>query len=507
MFVLCCSIYSSEGLILRKTYDSLDIYTFLDKFSFSGKIGHLSLDLHQISGDPTLAICTRAQWQEVVTSGRGVQDIFCDSDGSADYSARASFPCEIPLVSLRNESLRDYDVAHTDIYSIMIIHCSVTAHASASFTLTLTNGNSQLPYGEQGLTTLYPVILFLWMLFLIWWLFQTVRHRRIPQNLDDLSENAPTELSNGIRLHLAFALVICFKILVIFSSYIYWSEYEQTGYPSSTFRVSSTFLFSASECFLFTVLLLVAKGWKITVDRVSSSEARSTIFTLLFLLASLFFFSVYEDGYYFLSLMILYFFLVPKVFHAISLNSGMLRSYSLFLQNRFSSQTPAIQANILRLLSALKLKSRMYASLRFEVTVYVCLIVATYFIKLIVSFTSDWLIAAIQEIYIIFLVAQFCLSVRPSLARHGLFSMHYELFSDSGLAFPVFFGSDGTLPLWDNSVEFSPDDEEEFNTNIAAKSFLLSFPHKDSITDISDIPIALAVDPELRSSILPSSSN
>lgn len=85
------------------------------------------------------------------------------------------------------------------------------------------------------------------------------------------------------------------------------------------------FCFAVSETAFFCALLLVAKGWRITRYRLPATEGRTISVALLLLLITLVFFSFYDhNGYYLLSLMIMYFFMLPKIMTSVGRNIRVL---------------------------------------------------------------------------------------------------------------------------------------------------------------------------------------
>lgn len=505
LFLVFLTGEGSHSLIISRSYPDMDIYTFVDRFGFSGQSGQLTMTVHELSGDPAFALCSHDQWQELVSTSASVRDIFCEMKTLAhgpDYVPFSqNFPCELPLIDLSHNIslLQGYHVKETQIYSMIVVHCSVLSPASLSFTLQLENGASQLPLGEEQLRFVYGLSAMGWAALLSWWVAIIFHYRRVAA--DPFDPASPIVLNNGIRVHLCFALVLIFKMSVALASAEYWTTYETTGVSSSLLLICSTFLYSSSECFLFAALFLIAKGWRITTDRLGHNEARAFICTVCFLIACLFFFSVYDSGYNFLPLLILYFFLVPKVFQSLSINSGMLRSYIIFFQNRRALQPPQTQAAITRLLAAFDTKLKMYTNLRFHITWYLGIVALANFLSVIVSFNYEWFITAFQEASTLFLVFQFCYTVRPSLAEQGLFSLSQDLFTDTGLAFPALFGTDGSLPLWDNTVEIPAANEEELNNELTSGAFLVVFPCKENPAEVADMPIALATSPHCRQMI------
>ena len=65
---------------------------------------------------------------------------------------------------------------------------------------------------------------------------------------------------------------------------------------------------------------VILLGWRITRWSLPAEDLRTMSVALILLLATLLFFSLYNDSYYFLSLMIMYFFMLPKILAAIGSN-------------------------------------------------------------------------------------------------------------------------------------------------------------------------------------------
>ncbi len=135
-----------------------------------------------------------------------------------------------------------------------------------------------------------------------------------------------------MTVHWLLEVVVISKLLVVLAGFAYWRVCATTGICYSQLDYLQCFLFAFSESLLFAVLLLIAKGWNVTRWELPVSEIRTICVALILLLATLLFFSLYNDSYYFLSLMIMYFFMLPKIFTAISRNLKKLSMQRVFLE-------------------------------------------------------------------------------------------------------------------------------------------------------------------------------
>jgi hypothetical protein len=140
--------------------------------------------------------------------------------------------------------------------------------------------------------------------------------------------------ASRVPIHSLLVVVSFLKLLVVITALSYWRICQQSGHCleqlkylqvfntsyliTFSFYCLQSFMFALSETAFFCSLLLIAKGWRITRARLPSSEIRTISVALILLLSTLLFFSFYNDGYYFLSLMIMYFFMLPKIFTSIA---------------------------------------------------------------------------------------------------------------------------------------------------------------------------------------------
>jgi cation transport ATPase len=122
------------------------------------------------------------------------------------------------------------------------------------------------------------------------------------------------------------------KLSVVTIALCYWEIMQSQGTGVIPLQYLQSLLFAISETALFCALLLVAKGWRITRTGLPASEIRTIAVALILLLSTLLFFSFYNEGYYFLSLMIMYFFMLPKIFTSITRNTRALQTQLLLMR-------------------------------------------------------------------------------------------------------------------------------------------------------------------------------
>jgi len=189
--------------------------------------------------------------------------------------------------------------------------------------------------------------------------------------------------------------VILLKLSVVVVSLCYWRICEETGNCIDQLKYVQSFLFAVSETAFFCSLLLIAKGWRITRTNLPSSEIRTISLALVLLLSTLLFFSFYNDGYYFLSLMIMYFFMLPRIFTSITRNARGLEAQLLIF-----SQANSLNAD----LSPIRQKLKLFKSLRTAVVLYLISILLVNAMRIVMIWYLEWFNYILNESVVLLMV-------------------------------------------------------------------------------------------------------
>jgi len=125
--------------------------------------------------------------------------------------------------------------------------------------------------------------------------------------------------------------------------------------------------------------------------------------SLVLLLSTLLFFSFYNEGYYFLSLMIMYFFMLPRIFASITQNMRALETQLLLLN----------QVNNLDIVP-LRLKSRLFKLLRASVVLYLIGILIVNAMRIVMVWYLEWINYVLNELVILLIIAVIGFLVLPN---------------------------------------------------------------------------------------------
>jgi hypothetical protein len=207
-------------------------------------------------------------------------------------------------------------------------------------------------------------------------------------------------------LHLAIIIIITLKSAVVLVSAVYWNRFARSGIRQDSLLVTKRIAFAASETGFFGVLLVISKGWRITCFELRSTELKTLLLALgvLFTTLTFFSFSFYSDDYYFLSLMIMYFFMLPKIFSSITKNLRALEAQIWMANNVQLPDTP---------LTAFQRKLKMFKILRGSVIAYLASILIVNSMRIIVIWYWDWINAVVNEVITFVVVAVIANILRP----------------------------------------------------------------------------------------------
>jgi hypothetical protein len=290
----------------------------------------------------------------------------------------------------------DYHVKSSDRYEFVIVNCGERTQSFEMSYKLLNPGGQELSVGDEPIPKLYAFFSMLWIVLEMTWLLDRfVRRLR----------SVPVSTYNT-----CIALVVLLKLFVCLLSYLYWSSLSAVGHGSSINSALDGLLFAASEAAFFLMLMLLAKGWRITFKELPSSETKGMLFGVLFLLGALVFFSFYNNGYYLLSLVILYFFMLPKIFTGASQNVRLLYAHIVIM----TREQPEENADLILTLRA---KMRMFEVLRTTVMIYLTLVLFVIGSKILLPYKLNWLTYLCFEalVFIVFVTVAFIL--HPSRSR------------------------------------------------------------------------------------------
>ena len=332
----------------------------------------------------SFSLCTQSQYRALVNNIEGDVSSIC----LKDFSTK----CELDKVGLNDSKLSYHEVKGEANYIFLVANCDAQVRTfTLSYELLNQRGTSQLAVGDGPLPDVYLAFTLVWAFIFLSMLFEVFLRRRTYKNV----------------LHYLLGGVLLLKIFVVACSLAYWRICQRTGYCYDLLQYLQSFLFALSESSFFSVLLLISKGYKITRPSLPRDELRDVSVALMLLLCALLFFSFYNPGYYLLSLMIMYFFLLPKIFNSISQNVHALRAQILMLEEVQRVQNRDA-------LASFRNKLRVFQFIRNTVVVYLLAILAVSIFRMLVGpYNLDWLNYFINELVSLCMVLVVIWIVRP----------------------------------------------------------------------------------------------
>jgi len=212
--------------------------------------------------------------------------------------------------------------------------------------------------------------------------------------------------SSPVYYVLLGVLLLKFSVLAVIC--FYWWEYFTKGKRYDLINTFQGFLFSVAQLALFSCLYLIGNGWRILTSGVPRPEIRSTALALIILFCSLLFFSFYNPDYYWLSIILLYFFVIPKIFTSVSNNLRLLDTQlSLYHSNQIIPSD--------NYLSEISLKRTLYVGLRNCLLGYlVAILIVNSLLKILLSWEVQWITQLCNELAVLLLVIFVLWNLRPS---------------------------------------------------------------------------------------------
>jgi len=221
---------------------------------------------------------------------------------------------------------------------------------------------------------------------------------------------------NKSPLHYILLGVIILKELVVCLIAYYWWMFSSTGYRFTIISTLQSFLFAFSESAFFAVLYLTSKGWRILRSGMPASEVRSTFIALFVLVSTLLFFSFYNTEYYWLSLVLMYFFMLPKIFTSISQNIRIIDSHIATFLHRGGGGPQAMEGGVQVYISLLQVKRTMFVKIRTCLVVYlIAMLLVNSLVRILVAWDLLWISRLCDEAIVMIIVAYVAWNLRPAL--------------------------------------------------------------------------------------------
>eukprot|EP01094_Clydonella_sp_ATCC50884_P023685 TRINITY_DN5747_c0_g1_i1.p1 TRINITY_DN5747_c0_g1~~TRINITY_DN5747_c0_g1_i1.p1 ORF type:complete len:502 (+),score=193.46 TRINITY_DN5747_c0_g1_i1:172-1677(+) len=415
--------------------------------------------------------CTSSQWTSFLRN---------ENNKHWNYVCGAKYKsgCEVDGVHLDKHMLREYAVQRADQYHFIMINCGTPDPSSVTLSYELLNpGGEQLGVGHQPLPHLFIATFSVWMgLFMC---------RLMDCALSLVNERETATQTTALQVMLLG--VVGLKTGMALVSWLAWMAVENTGYENVWLELAGSFLFAASEAALLTVLTMVATGWKVTTAHMPSQEFRSVLVALSLLLSTLLFFSLYNDGYYFLALMILYFFMLPKIFSTASRTANVLHTQALLL-TRSLERNEGDADGMREAVETLLAKVQVLRAVRFLAGGYCVVVLGKAIAHMFMPYRLDYLNYVLNEVASLAVVSAALALLRPSYKRlFTILPSHYQQLLSTQIA--------SHHHLLDRLRHYLANEEpDERNTVDLSKVTILRYPQAKEATHPSRMRMRVAVE-------------
>lgn len=212
-----------------------------------------------------------------------------------------------------------------------------------------------------------------------------------------------------------FTVLVSMKLLYIIIIFIYWKVFELKGIKLFTLQFSKGLLVTLIESFLFYVMLLIAKGYKIVYDEVDPLDMNVIPLPMQTFFFIMMMFTIYNNSYYFLFIAIMYILITPKIFSSISDTLNIL-SIKLWAVQLLRANSDAQ--------NSLKTKIFLYKAFRIAVIVYTLASIIMYTTIMFITWYYEWFpMLAIEIIsFAIFTVIMYMFSPHHSIDNVEIFA-------------------------------------------------------------------------------------
>jgi len=335
----------------------------------------------QIESKLTLWVCQDREYQSLIGSSptNFIENKLCNDPSAGN--------CPIKNQTITDGLEFHSSIADSDMYRLIILKCSDDREVSMKLNYILKNPNGHLSKGYLPLPALYRYMAIVMTLLFIGVLAYWIKKRHFLN-----------------PVHYILILIVALRLILIYLTFHYWTSADNIGKFNHILKYFQNIFFSFTETTFFASLFVLSRGWKITRQNLTRTALKSITIILVFLLSVLLFFSFYNDVYYFLSLMILYFFMMPTIFTNITKNIRIVESHAIlarFMENQITMEN-------------IRLKKKVFRYLRTTIVLYLGAILFVNSMKIIMVWFLFWISFSISEPISILMISFLCFTFRPT---------------------------------------------------------------------------------------------
>eukprot|EP01156_Anaeramoeba_ignava_P015311 Anaeramoba_ignava/a612671_13.p1 GENE.a612671_13~~a612671_13.p1 ORF type:complete len:449 (+),score=117.78 a612671_13:72-1349(+) len=239
---------------------------------------------------------------------------------SIDFCSHIRFKCWTQIY-IHNESFYwEGNIPTKDHYFFYVTQCNQTHDLTLDLDYTFMNpGGQYLSTDEIPLPKIFLSFLIIWVLVVILWFINWLLHR-----------------DQKIKLHTLITLTLCIRIITIILQLSYWQTLSKKGKVNLSFYVTVLVFEYIQDYFFFGTIILIAKGWCITREKLRNQEKTNIILLLFFLVFLIQLFDVITSTWIWLIvilLFIVYFLILRLIFKATADNKNQLKVQMIFVRN------------------------------------------------------------------------------------------------------------------------------------------------------------------------------
>ncbi|PRP86407.1 hypothetical protein PROFUN_05326 [Planoprotostelium fungivorum] len=347
------------------------------------------------------------------------------------------YPCSMGAVARGSNT---FTIPSRDVYSLVLVNCGKAISLNMNYTFSNPNGCA-LNYGYCPMPLLSTICWVGWIVVMAAWLAAEIHMRLYSTDMQ------------WTHIHSAIFVMILLRVSSNLNATIYWMSLQKSNASLDVVSYASEVISCVSEAYFFGMLLVIARGWLIIRSVVKTPEIRVIAFASAILLGTSLFFTFYKTNYFFLELIVLYFFILPKLVASIARSRRLIALHIRVIES--TSFLPEITRNAhgmsLDHIPAMLKKYNMFGYFRLGIIAFFTLYLGSVGVHLFTPWYAAWIVYLFSEAIMLLMIVflSFLLSPRQWI----IFTPPYIVSNNGVLPFKLEDdGDDDQTPLSDIMV-------------------------------------------------------